>query len=637
MESKDTEKTPAVSSKSFMALGPTLHYSHENVLICWFLAVTVFALSCLFWSKIATGQFASFTPESVTSLDAWRLDQFALTGVSIFEYPWQILVLGLSMGILVAAPILVAQLMSFSHSLPFIMAVFCLASLPGFGISLFISCLGVACRPLRFRSRIIAIALCMSPQLLYWGYFGGTRGSEPLVWGFSFAPWVCAWLVGLLLAGVVLAIGHFTRYKPGLVWSSTGIVLMLALGIFEAKIGFDELDFQLYVAKNNPELVSVFHDHSIRESLDQVIRDEKDYLDKSPFYRGDAIEQRKILKQEILINLGYGTWPGWFEPSEQLNYQDKTVWLNHQYDQFIRPAQSWWMPDFLYKQVLKRRSTSRRMAVTLYYKALLSEYNPDIALLKEKEVLHFYNDYPFRRSWQTWYSLYTDFSRSPESLEARWRIAWHWAAQGAFSRAQELLRDTEKLLAQRIAALDRETSETETIFRLFHPPAESIMTRVKLDELLYRVDRLQILISPENQTEGAASAARLAEFIGLDPHVEGYRRKLDALLEQLGETDGLRDNVLLAKAKFTTPDELRREEKLTALHHNFQNSDAGVEALYELGLLKIRLYQAESDASKKKRLLTEARDTLAGFMELYADTPYADQVDRNLTSLPDVQ
>ena len=174
------------------------------------------------------------------------------------------------------------------------------------------------------------------------------------MWGFSFAPWVCAWLVGLLLAGIVLAIGHFTRYKPGLVWSSTGIVLMLALGIFETKIGFDELDFQLYVAKNNPEQASVFHDHSIRERLDQVIKDAsfQDYLDKSFFYPSDAIEQRKDLKQEILINLGYGTWPRWFEPSDELNYLDKAVWLSQQYEQFIRPAQSWWMPSFLHRQVL---------------------------------------------------------------------------------------------------------------------------------------------------------------------------------------------------------------------------------------------------------------------------------------------
>ena len=104
---KGSEKNPQASTKSFMAVGPTLHYSHENVLICWFLAVIVYALCCLFWSKIATGSFAAFDavdPNSsplggLFSMDTWHLDRFTLTGVSILEYPWQILVLGLLMGV----------------------------------------------------------------------------------------------------------------------------------------------------------------------------------------------------------------------------------------------------------------------------------------------------------------------------------------------------------------------------------------------------------------------------------------------------------------------------------------------------------------------------------------------------------
>ena len=36
MSNKDAEKMPQVTPKSFMAVGPTLHYSHENVLIFWF-------------------------------------------------------------------------------------------------------------------------------------------------------------------------------------------------------------------------------------------------------------------------------------------------------------------------------------------------------------------------------------------------------------------------------------------------------------------------------------------------------------------------------------------------------------------------------------------------------------------------
>ena len=100
MDNNQTEKAPISVSKSFMAVGPTLHYSHKNVHICWLLAVGAFGISCLFWSKIVTGSFWSFDVQTITTPEFWRLDQSITTGVNIFEYPWQILVLGLLMGIM---------------------------------------------------------------------------------------------------------------------------------------------------------------------------------------------------------------------------------------------------------------------------------------------------------------------------------------------------------------------------------------------------------------------------------------------------------------------------------------------------------------------------------------------------------
>src|SRR3990170_6538309 len=134
MDNHETEKTPVVAPKSFLAVGPTLHYSHSNVKRCWILAVCAFCVSCLFWSKIVTGTFWSFDIESVASPDYWRLGGNLITGVSIFEYPWQIFVLGLLMGILTVAPVLISQLMSFGHSLLFVLAIILLADLPGFAL-----------------------------------------------------------------------------------------------------------------------------------------------------------------------------------------------------------------------------------------------------------------------------------------------------------------------------------------------------------------------------------------------------------------------------------------------------------------------------------------------------------------------
>ena len=420
MDNKQTEKVPKIGSKSFMTVGPTLHYSHRNVQRCWLLAVVAFGISCSFWSKIVAGSFWSLDFHTLISPKLWRLGQFVISGVSIFEYPWQILVLGLLMGVLAIAPPLISQLMSFRYSVPFVLAVFFLANLPGFAISLFVSCIAVACRPLRFRSRFIAIALCTAPQLFYWGYFGGTRGIEPIKYGFTFTPWICAWLVCLGIAGLVLGIGHFTRYRPGLVWIFTSLVLLTAIVLFEVKIGFDELDYQLYVAKNNPEDLIEFRDQSITKALDDTIKNPrvKKYLLAAYFYPTEAIPLRAELKKKIQTQLTYDSWPNWFKVPPELEYQAKKEWLFEQYELFI-----------------KMRGQSRRMPIALYYKALLSEYSPDINMLGQKEILHFYSDYPYERSQEIWYRLYTEFGNRPESLEARWRIAKHWAGQGRFEQA----------------------------------------------------------------------------------------------------------------------------------------------------------------------------------------------------------
>ncbi len=618
MDSKETEKAPITVSKSFMAVGPTLHYSHANVQTCWFLALTAFVVSCFFWSKIATNSFWSFDIQTAIRPESWHLGQTIISGVSIFEYPWQIVVLGLLMGILSIVPVLISQLMSFSYSFVFILSVFFLGNLPGFAVCLLISCIAAACRPLRFRSRFVAIALCTAPQLLYWGYFGAVRGVEPIKWGFSFAPWIFAWLDALTIAGFVLGIGHFTRYRPGLVWIFTTITLVLAVVVFEVTIGFDELDYQLYVAKNNPEHVSEFHDHSITEALDKTTRDpiKRKYLEGF-FYPADPIALRAELKREIQIKLSYDLWPSWFIVTPELEYQTKRQWLFRQYDLFI-----------------SERSNSRRMPIALYCKALLSEYSPDINVLGRQEVLHFYSDYPYERSREIWYRLYIEFSESPESIEARWRIAKHWAGRGQFELAEELLAQAETMLtAERSKLLEKEQTSDKPLFGLFRPPDDSVMTVPKLNELQRRLGQTRTLIGPENRTNGTGAIERLAEFVMLNPYASDYAQRLNGLLEKIEDKDGLRDNILLAQAKLLADEQLRAE-RLNELHKEFAKTDGGMSALYELGLLKIGLYQGQSNTQRKKKYLADARATLESFLNLYPDSFCAEQVKKNLDGLP---
>lgn len=641
MEGKETDKTPKVVSKSLLAVGPTLHYSHANVQRCWFLAVVAYCLTCLFWSRMVTGVSWSFDWEVVGSAEFWRLDHSTMAGLSIFEYPWQILVLGMLVGVLAGVPVLISQLMSFGYSIVFILAVLFLANLPGLAVSLLLSCFAVACRPLRFRSRIIAVALCTAPQLLYLGFFGAARGVEPIKWGFSFAPWVCAWFVGAVIAGLVLGIGHYTRYRPGLVWIVTTLMLLIVVVLFEAKVGLDELDYQLYVAKNNPERVSEFRDRSITEALDQTIADPavRKYL-AGFFYPTEPTLLREELKREIQAQLGSGFWPYWFIVPRELRFQQKKQQLNRQYELFIDPPKPWWMPTFLHDQLSRSRAASKRMAVALYYKALLGEYWPDMRLLEEEEILHFRSDYPHERPGGIWWVLYRDFGDSPESLEARWRIAVHWIGKGMFEQADDLLAEAQVMLAEHLEQSQPAAAGQvrDTLFSPFQPPADSVMTPLKLIELRRRLNELRNLISSENRTEKAESTKRLSRFVMLNPYSLDYEANLDALLAEMDERDPLRDNVLLEKAKVVADEQLRAE-RLSRLHEESQDTDGGMQALYELGLLRISLWRQgdESEQEYKNKLLVETRQTLTKFLTLYADSIYSEQVKRNLADLPTVE
>ena len=620
MDKKEAEKTQIAVSKSFLSVGPTLHYSHKNVQRCWILAVIAFGLSCLFWSKIVTGSFWSFHIQNLTDSKFWRLGQLITTGVSIFEYPWQILVLGLLMGILAVVPVLISQLMSFRYSVPFIIAVFFLADLPGFAICLLVSCFAAACRPLRFRSRFIAIALCATPQLFYWGYFGGAKGVEPIEWGFSFAPWICAWIDGLVIAGLVLGIGHFTRYRPGLIWIITTITLITSVALFEARIGFDELDYQLYVAKNNPENINEFRDHNITELLDRIMNNPstRQYMDDAS-YPNDPIARRAKLKNEIQEQLSCNRWPGWINVPQELEFQEKREWLLKQYDLFI-----------------SKRPYSNRMPIALYYKAMLSEYSPDMNILGREEILHFYSDYPHDKISQIWWNLYRDFGSSPESLEARWRIAKQQAGRSMFEQAEEIL-EGGKILAEtkRTELLGVEQPSTDKLLGLFHPPVDTTITIPKFNELLRKLNYLSILISTENRTDEPNSMERLAKFVMLNPHSPEYADQLDELYRQTKDGDRLRDNILVARTKLIS-DEMLRLDKFRQINEQYQNTDGGMTALYELGLLSRRRWSQQDDSSveQKKKYLEEARTTLENFLKLYPDSFYTEQVKEILNGLP---
>jgi hypothetical protein len=276
------------------------------------------------------------------------------------------------------------------------------------------------------------------------------------------------------------------------------------------------------------------------------------------------------------------------------------------------------------------------MPIALYCKALLSDFSPDLRRIAGDEMLHFYSDYPqIERSGEIWFGLFRDFGSAPESAEARWRIAKHVAGRGRFTQAGTFLDQAQAIVQEELSRWDEAQRPSDSLFSAFRPPARTIMTPLKLRELQRRIHELRALIHEDNAKGSAGAPERLARFVMLNPHSLEYGQQLDTLFAQTGEQDGLRDNVLLAQAKLIS-DDWRRAERLSELNREYQNTDGGMQALYELTRLKIRLYQEEdgSDREKKRRLLTEARDMLTSFTSLYPDSFYVEQVERNLEVLP---
>jgi hypothetical protein len=601
-----------------MTVGPTLHYSHANVRRCWGLAVVVFVGSCLFWSKILTGTGLSLNFSDVTDFASWSLGRFIISPLSIYEYPWQILVLGLLMGILAVAPVLVSQLLSFRYSLPMILAVVFIAKLPLFGVFLLVSCVAVACRPLRFRSRFIAIALCMAPQLIYWAFFGGARDVEPIRLGVSFSPWICGWLTALAIAGAAIGIGHFTRYRPGLVWAVSAVALGAAILVFQRKISFAELDYQLYIAGNNPEEIPEFRDHNMTKAIDEAIKNPATQSFLSGFfYPTEPILLREELKEEIQIQLNYDRWPTWFEVTDALNYQAKRQQLLGQYNLFIN-----------------KRPTSQRMPIALYYKAMLNEYSPDIRQFGQTEVLTFHNDYPHRETLPLWQKLYNEFGQSAETLEARWRMAVHLAGQGKFEKAAELCEVAEAMLAEQLELSEETQTAAGTFSTAFTRPAGTGMTPFKLRELQRKLQKLNLLIRQQNRAESDESKNRLARFVILNPYSPDYSQQLDELLADTEESDPLRDNILLAKIMLI-PDAQLKAAQFLELGEKFAKTDGGTQALYELGLLKVALWKdPQTSGEDKNAYLADARAILTNFIALYPKSIFSAHAQTMLDSLP---
>ena len=185
--------------------------------------------------------------------------------------------------------------------------------------------------------------------------------------------------------------------------------------------------------------------------------------------------------------------------------------------------------------------------------------------------------------------------------------------------------------------INKQPKNGEVALPIFSKPPDSVMSHRKLDELLHRLNKLEILIANTEKMQSEEGKNRLAQFISLNPCQSEYAKGLDDLLEKTPQNDPLIDNILLSRAMLQVKGPFRAT-KLHQLNKEYPDTDGGIEALYRLGILIKRLWKSpEIKDQDKPEYLLDAINTLTSFIKKYPDSYLVPEAKKNLNELPKPQ
>jgi len=608
--------------------GPTLAYSRRYRLVCWGINLGLYALLNMFYLRLQTGVWFSWrSPHGSPFL----IEQL-LAPLSVFNYPIQIVVLGAIMGLLCAVPILTAQLHHVLYALPLVAAVLLLGQNRLLSLSLLLSCAAAGFQPLRFKSKFVAAVLCLLPPVLYWGIFSGRNPEQDILrQAVLYAPWVLAFLLAVAFFGVVLALGHFVRYRPGILTPVSGLFLAGVVLLFHLTVGMDERDFQANVYRYRPEAVPAVQSESIGPLVERET--------------AGRLEGRADLNPQAVRNLVLLAWQEAFAPgrldetaggADQAN--EGSAWQVRREVQQARTTALALMAGFS-----ARYPQDARVADTLYYEGRWLDLRADARALRDEEVLRFYDDEPGGGSQGSWEELRRRFPQSPVAVEARWRWAKRLAAQQPrdggetfkFDAAlQELTAAQERCQSLRAEARKQGgnghgLARLDSLFGRPPPP----LGAAELAGLWERIGRLQTLIGKENRTGHILHEQRLAEFVALDPRQLGYQEKLSALKREAPQPDPLLDNIEWAEAMLEA-DVDRRVDRLTDVAQRYADRDGGVAARVSLAEVLLEKYRRSEHNSDRDVLRSRGLELLQQVIGARPESFFAQKARELLANWP---
>jgi hypothetical protein len=620
--------------KRWLSDGPTVAFARRYRYGCWAFNLLLYILLNLFYLRVQTGAWLPWQ----SAYEYTTLTEQLLSPLNIFDFPAQIFVVGLLMTLLCVVPILIAQLYNIWHAIPFIaVALFC-GHQQIFSLCLLVSCVAVSFEPFRFKSKFVAAVMCLLPELLYVIIFSGSNPeSDALRWAVLYAPWGFAFIFSLAYFGIVLGIGHFVRYRPGVISPVFGLVLAGTVLLFDSKIGMNERDFQAYVYQYRPETIVTQLSKDIQPLLE---KEKAKRLELMPFLYSDTISDTLLDEWKRAFQ------PSFFE-SDMLRESTEAILIAIIEARKFVHAKEGAIQNM--DRFIEKYPNDKRVADALYYKGLLLDLKPNVRRLEDQKRLGFYTDIPSLASEAAWQLLLERFAELPLALEARWRLAYGIACREAepgnyaeqfrqatayLMEAQNLCQALMQLRKEKVRQAVSDTTWMPSMSDIFNPKLLTLSDD-ELKALHRRIGKLRAVLAKENHPGLPIHEKRLAEFVRLDPYQLDYETRLKALTLNSPSPDPLLDNVELARAMIKTDPDQRRD-LLSGLVDRYPEQDGGVSAKIELAKVYLEKYNRSANEADRNLLRTQGQGYLQEVLTQRPDSYFAQQAQELLSEWPGV-
>jgi tetratricopeptide (TPR) repeat protein len=506
------------------------------------LNVVGYMAAALVWRHLAVSPWGGvvFTAGSSASTS---LAEHLLGPMGMFAQPWMMLVIGLLLGVLAVAPILMAVMYQLLLALAFSVALAILGGAPWLALAVGAGCLVAARTKLRREYPFLAVLLGLLPVGVYMiltrlGIDGATL--LPLQRWLLAVPMVLALLVAMVLASGAVLLARLTRFQPGVVWPVLLVGLIAPVAIFLTQIGMDELAYA-----------------QLTDSLGS----------------GDQLLPAQPLSPE-------GTFPE--VPSHRVDREAAQTRRLTERCQTLRAACG---------RFLTRYPNSRRAPSVMWILAQSDSLQRDQRDLNT-EVIRYTVAHPSLDAESTCRRLVEQYPESDQAALALWQLGQFairhtltqkTPTQASIDQACSLLHQAEEKLREIVSTRRDEPHSSNPFPALANHPRR----KDDYEKALFAVEKMNWLIEKNDVREDPACRRALAELLSINPYAPDGRVRFRQLAQ--GSTFAktkMADNLRMAYALELTDRSDRAEAMLALAEDELQ--DAAIEANYELGYLALR-------------------------------------------------